>query len=72
MQQRYGMRWRILAAGVTMIAWMIVYSVLAVTVIGWIDVHPLVEGLLYAGLGIAWIFPMIWLFKWAAKDDIAG
>jgi len=71
MQQTYGMRWRVLITGIFMVFWLIFYSVLAVTLVGFIDAHPVVNGILYAVLGLAWIFPLMWLFKWAAKDDEA-
>jgi len=71
MHRNYGPRLRILTAGIVMVIWMIGYAALAVTVIGWIDAHPIIEGVLYAVLGVSWIFPMIRLFTWASKDDEA-
>lgn len=67
--QRYGSRWRILVAGLTMVIWMIVYTVMAVTFIGWLNANAIIEAVLYAVLGVAWILPMIRLFTWASKED---
>ena len=46
------------------------YIVLAVTIVNWFD-RPsiLVELLIYVGLGIAWAFPLKFIFKGIGKED---
>ena len=64
------MRWRPLVGGFGILAGLVLYAMLAVTVADWLPAHWAVELVYYAIAGLAWIWPALMIYRWAARADI--
>ena len=63
-----GLRTRKLLGSVAIGAWLVVFCLIAMAVIGRFErPHVLVEIVLYAVLGFAWILPLKPIFVWMGK-----
>lgn len=60
---------RKLVGSIVLILWMIVFALLAMVVIAQLPArpHPVLEVLMYAFLGCAWILPLKPVFIWMGK-----
>ena len=65
-------RWAILILVIGLPVYIILATVLATTVVGWLGQSPvvfLVQLAIYIGLGVAWILPFKSLFKGIGQED---
>ena len=63
-----GLRTRKLLGTLAIFAWMVVFSLTAIAIIGQFDrPHVLVEIVMYAVLGFGWIIPLKPIFVWMGK-----
>ncbi len=63
-----GLRTRKLIGTLAIFAWMIVFSLAVMAVLGRLDrPHFLIEIALYAALGFGWILPLKPIFIWMGK-----
>lgn len=63
------LRSRKLVGSIVLFTWMVVFALLAMAVIAMLPSrpHPLIEMVMYAVLGVAWIIPLKPLFIWMGK-----
>ncbi|MDJ0893783.1 MAG: DUF2842 domain-containing protein [Alphaproteobacteria bacterium] len=65
-------RWRTPLVGLIILAFITFYIVLAGTIFGaFATANWVAQVVVYSVVGVAWVFPMRWLIKWAASDPAA-
>lgn len=65
-------RWRTPLVGLIILTFIAVYIVLAATVFGaFATANWVAQVVVYSVVGVAWVFPMRWLIRWAASDPAA-
>ena len=63
-----GLRTRKLVGSAAIALWLVVFCLLAMALLGRIErPHPLLEILIYAFLGFAWILPLKPVFVWMGR-----
>ena len=58
---------RVLVASVVLILGIAVYAVLAVTLGEALPDHKLIEAVYIAAAGLVWVWPAVWLVRWASR-----
>ena len=58
---------RVLVATVALIVGIALYAAAAVTLADALPDHKAVEGVYIAVAGLVWVWPAVWLIRWAAR-----
>ena len=68
---RMSLRTRKLVGSIVLFTWMVVFALVAMAVIAMLPSRPhaLIEMVMYAFLGVAWILPLKPLFIWMGKGQ---
>ena len=65
-------RWRTPLVGLIILAFIAFYIVFAGTILSaFATANWVAQVVVYSVVGVAWIFPMRWLIRWAATDPAA-
>lgn len=64
-------RWRTLVASTTMLLGLVVYIIAVLWLADWIGEMPIAVAILfYVATGLAWIWALRPLFRWAGRDRV--